>query len=320
MARRASSIELPLSLRMIKMKQRLRRLEEERENYGDLVENVNTQDPVSNLCCSTLYIIREVQSQALKIRGLVLDEELDGVVSKVQREMTSSFLWLFKDVFAKTPDLMLDVMVLTSNFAANSLETLSEFEIGERKTEQNSMNSGIGQLGLAKTGVPMEEREMGLWNSMVEEANLMNRGGDLVEKSFELTSPVKVEFESDDYEEYDRTNLFYQISLFQEPSNPLLLSNYAQFLRLVSCDYDRAEQCFKRAIQLDPTDAEIVSQYANFLWLVRKDIWRAEEMFQQAMATEPHNSYHASKYACFLWSTGGEDTCYPLDPPPRGKS
>lgn len=331
-ARRASSIELPLSLRMIKMKQRFRRLEEERESYGDLVDNVNPQDPVGNVCCSTLYIIREVQSHALKIRGLVLDEELSGVVSKVQREMTSSFVWLFKEVFAKTPDLMLDVMVLTSNFAAHSIEThqlkeetLMGVELGE-KMEQNLKNWRIGQLGLEKSEVPtrkvlegMEETEVGLWNSMVEEANKMKRGELEEGKSLELISPVEVVIQSDDYEEYYRTDLLYQIGLSQEPNNPLLLSNYAQFLRLVSRDYDRAEQCFKRAIQLDPNDAEIVSQYANFLWLVRRDLWRAEERFQQAMAAEPDNSYHASKYASFLWSTGGEETCHPLNPP-RGKS
>jgi len=237
---------------MIKMKQKFRRLEEERENYGDLVDNVNTQDPVSNVCCSTLYMIREVQSHAFKIRGLVLDEELRGTVSKVQREMTSSFVWLFKEVFAKTPDLMLDVMVLTSNFAAYSIETqqlneetLMGVELRE-KFEQNLKNWGIGQLELGKSGVPtrkslegMEEIEMGLWNSMVEEANKMKRGDLEGEKILELISPVKVEIESDDYEEYYRTDLLYQIGLSQEPDNTLLLSNYAQFLRLVSGDYDR---------------------------------------------------------------------------------
>ena len=81
----------------------------------------------------------------------------------------------------------------------------------------------------------------------------------------------------------------------------------------------RAEECFKRAIQLDSTDAEVMIQYANFLWVVRKDLWGAEERFQQAMAAEPDNSFYASKYASFLWSTGGDDTCYPLDSP-TGKS
>ncbi|XP_057523156.1 uncharacterized protein LOC130803025 isoform X2 [Amaranthus tricolor] len=351
-AKRASSIELPVSLRMIKMKQKFLKMEEEREIL-DLEEHMTDGQPsINSLCCSTLYIVKEIQSQALKSRGMLLDEELDdGIVSKVQREMTSSFIWLFREVFAKTPDLMLQVMVLTSNFATHSLETLKPLEQTHEKLRekdedlgQNSINWGVGCLELGNSGVPtkeimekMEENEVGLWNSMVEEANHIEQGGcvkdnevefgdfvkhledKLREKKTEFVSPVKVEIEGDDYEEYHRTDLLYQMGLFHDPNNTLLLSNYAQFLCLVSQDYDRAEECFKRAIQLDSTDAEVMIQYANFLWVVRKDLWGAEERFQQAMAAEPDNSFYASKYASFLWSTGGDDTCYPLDSP-TGKS
>ncbi|KAJ8439426.1 hypothetical protein Cgig2_001766 [Carnegiea gigantea] len=329
-ARRASSIDIPLSLRMIKLKQRIQKLEEEREN-GELGLSQDSHNPISNLCWNTLHIIREVQSQALKIRGLVLDEDLDGIAGKVQKEMTSSFVWLFKEVFAKTPDLMVEVMVLTSNFAAYSLQTVPEESVKSQEGLDSELrNCGVGHLELGKSGVPtkevsdgVEETEVGLWNSMVEEANEMKEGykkdqglgyvDRLREHKFEFVSPVSVEIERDDYAEYYRTNLLYQIGLSQDPNNPLLLSNYAQFLWLVSRDYDRAEECFKRAIQLDPSDAEFLSQYANFLWLVREDLWGAEERFQQAMAAEPENSFHASRYASFLWNTGAEDTCYPLD-------
>ncbi|KAL2939433.1 Adenosine monophosphate-protein transferase Fic [Bienertia sinuspersici] len=339
-ALRASSIEIPLSLRIIKMKQRFLKLEEERE-IGDLDEHMK-DNPINKLCFSTLYIVREVQSQALKSRGMVLDEELDyGVVSKIQREMTSSFIWLFREVFSKTPDLMLQVMVLTSNFATHSLENLqSSIKTQENlKVDENSeQNWAIGELELGKSGIPknevlekMDESEVSLWNSMGEEADQKVNGvhikdegirlvidhlkddDKLIEKNTEFVSPVGIEIEGDDYEEYYRTDLLYQMGLFKEPNNTLLLSNYAQFLCLVSRDYDRAEECFKRAIQLDPIDGEVMTQYANFLWVVRKDLWAAEERFLQAMAAEPNNSFHASKYANFLWSTGGEETCYPLD-------
>lgn len=64
---------------------------------------------------------------------------------------------------------------------------------------------------------------------------------------------------------------------------------------------------------MDQPDALALSQYAEFLWMVRKDYWGAEERYLEAMAVEPKNRYHASKYANFLWSTGGKDTCFPLD-------
>ncbi|KAK9742370.1 hypothetical protein RND81_03G167600 [Saponaria officinalis] len=343
-ARRASCVDIPLSMRMIAMKQKFLKLEEVREiEIGDLgfdeVDNEN--NPMNNLCCSTLFIIREIQNYALKNRGIVSNEELDEViVSRIQREMTSSFVWLFKEVFAKTPDFMVQIMVLTSDFGLHSLQS---FNLESSHLGGNLGNLNVGHLELANSRVPieeiLEESEVSLWSCVVEEVDDIrgdqgrNRGVGFVvvdnadektelfvpQKKFEFVSPVKVEIERDDYEEYHRTDLFYQIGLLHEPNNTLLLSNYAQFLCLVSRDYDRAEECYKRAIQLDRTDAEVASLYANFLWVIRKDLWGAEERFQQAVAAEPDNSYHASKYASFLWSTGGDETCYPIDSP-NGKS
>lgn len=159
--------------------------------------------------------------------------------------------------------------------------------------------------------------EVSLWNSLLDQVTRMQAGPsemvlnhDLLQK---FVSPLSVEIEPDDYIEYHRTDLMYQMGLSQDPDNPLLLCNYAQFLHLVAHDYDRAEECFKRAIQVEPLDAESLSQYADFLWTVRKDFWRAEDTYLQALSIEPENSYHASKYANFLWNTGGEDTCFPLD-------
>ncbi|XP_047962219.1 uncharacterized protein LOC125207056 [Salvia hispanica] len=109
--------------------------------------------------------------------------------------------------------------------------------------------------------------------------------------------------------------LLYQTELAQEPNNPLLLANYAQFLYLVVRDLDRAEDYFKRATEVEPKDAEALNKYANFLWAVRNDLWAAEETYLEAIAAEPSNSYYAANYAHFLWNTGGEDTCFPLSSP-----
>lgn len=43
----------------------------------------------------------------------------------------------------------------------------------------------------------------------------------------------------DDYGNYTRTELLYKIGLAQEPNNPMLLANYAQFPYLIYQDYDR---------------------------------------------------------------------------------
>lgn len=127
-----------------------------------------------------------------------------------------------------------------------------------------------------------------------------------------FVSPISVKLEPDNYLCYDRTNLHYQQAISAEPDNPLLLSNYAQFLHLVAHDHDRAEEYFQRAMKLDPSDGEVIGKYAHFLWLARADLSSAEEAFLDAIAADPADPFHAGSYAHFLWNTGGEDTCYPL--------
>ncbi|XP_010256608.1 PREDICTED: uncharacterized protein LOC104596966 [Nelumbo nucifera] len=164
------------------------------------------------------------------------------------------------------------------------------------------------------------EEEVNLWNAIVEEAcRLQESMRDEAldhETTQRFVSPIKVEIEPEDYTDYLRTELMYQLALSQEPGNPLILANYAQFLYLVVRDHDRAEEYFKRAIKgVEPPDAESLSRYATFLWVARKDVCGAEETFLEAIAADPGNSAHAANYAHFLWNTGAEDTCFPLDAP-----
>lgn len=80
--------------------------------------------------------------------------------------------------------------------------------------------------------------EKRVWEAMVEEAARMTA----VDQSamHRMVSPVKVLLESDDdYAEYLRTELQYHSAVAADPDNPLLLSNYAQFLLLVRHDHDR---------------------------------------------------------------------------------
>ncbi|KHN01782.1 Cell division control protein 6 like [Glycine soja] len=162
-----------------------------------------------------------------------------------------------------------------------------------------------------------EEEELNLWNAMVEEASRMEGLDRDVMKRF--VSPVMARIESDDYAEYLRTELVYQTGLSQDPSNTLLLVNYAQFLYLVVHDFDRAEELFKRAIEVEPPDAEAYNKYAKFLWKVKNDLWAAEETYLEAISADPDNAFYAADYAHFLWNTGGEDTCFPLSSPDNSK-
>lgn len=93
-----------------------------------------------------------------------------------------------------------------------------------------SLHDGRRQLSLTA--------EKRVWEVMVEEAARMTA----VDQSamHGMVSPVKVELESDDkYSEYLRTELQYHSAVAADPDNPLLLSNFAQFLLSVRHDHDR---------------------------------------------------------------------------------
>ena len=109
--------------------------------------------------------------------------------------------------------------------------------------------SQLSSLGTSRETESVSEQgsrdaELSLWNSIVEEASKMKsfplRDESLDHETIQnLVSPINVKIESDDYAEYFRTDLLYQMGLSQDPNNPLLLANYAQFLYIVARDYDR---------------------------------------------------------------------------------
>ncbi|PSR86161.1 TPR repeat-containing protein [Actinidia chinensis var. chinensis] len=373
--RRANSVDLPLSLRIIKRKQK-----QWREEVREAGESAYCS--VKKAFSSMVFIIRELQSFSLQMREKLFYEDMQGILARVQNEMHASFVWLFQQVFSHTPTLMVYVMILLANYSVHSMyavaapppppvaasvsiiehqnhkqtkfdsPVMKTFSVSGGKTTSIGGNNGGGggklrpvaggtdgggrfdaaealntviPDGVSTTareeesvsGQVAREEELMLWNSIVEEASRMQaavRDEALDQETVgRFVSPVTAKIEADDYADYFKTELLYRTGLAHEPSNPLLLANFAQFLYLVAHDYDRAEEYFKRAVRVEPPDAEALSKYAIFLWQARKDLWAAEETYLEAISADPANSYYAANYAHFLWNTGGEDTCFPLD-------
>ncbi|XP_028784665.1 uncharacterized protein LOC114740644 [Neltuma alba] len=391
--RKANSVELPFSLRIIKKKLQWK------EGFKEAGESACCS--VKKAFSSMVFIIRELHSYTLQMREILFYEDLQGILDRVQKEMHASFVWLFQQVFSHTPTLMVYVMILLANFTVYSMghntaiatpapppastteiASVSEIQRNKKfdssavKTFSVSSSSGkttsiggnnggggkvrpiasgtdggdggfdrsdhyhrtvlpdggassqfstVGTTGetesvtVGETRADENEEEARLWESIVDEARTMeanSRAEALDQETVDgFVSPVSARIESDDYAEYLRTEVLYQTALFQEPSNPLLLANYAQFLYLVAHDYDRAEEYFKRAIGVEGADAEAYNKYATFLWKAKNDLWAAEEAYLEAISAEPTNSYYAANYAHFLWNTGAEDTCFPLASP-----
>lgn len=114
--RKANSVDLPISLRIIKRKLRM-------EEEGLIINRVG-----ESACCSVkrafssmVFMIRELQSFTLHMRELLLFEDLQGILLRVRKEMHASFVWLFQQVFSATPTLMVSVMILLANFTVYSI-------------------------------------------------------------------------------------------------------------------------------------------------------------------------------------------------------
>ncbi|XP_074574484.1 uncharacterized protein LOC141830932 [Curcuma longa] len=376
----ANRVDLPVSLRIIKRRKRWE--EGWLREAGEMA-----RCSVERAFSSMVFMIRELHSYTLRLRGELLREDLREILARVQREMNSSFVWLFQHIFSGTPTLMVSLMLLLANFTVYSMSHLDaaaamatpnplvqsvaasvaveadRFPIikspsstgrtasvggsgaGGGKTKPVAGATGDERSGdgssIYRTILPSRspgtgdtdkvggnrkgetraaaEEEARVWKATLEEASRMQaatRDAALMDQDtlWQFVSPVTAELAPDvDYPEYLLTEIMYQETLSQEPENPLLLANFAQFLFLVLRDLNRAEHYFKRAAASKPADADALSRYANFLWLAKKDLEAAEETYLEAISADPSNTFHAANYAHFLWNTGGEDTCFPLD-------
>ncbi|KAL6967655.1 hypothetical protein U1Q18_033463 [Sarracenia purpurea var. burkii] len=112
--RKANSVDLPLSLRIIKRKKKQWR-EGLRESGGSAYSSVN------KAFSSMVFIIRELHSYTLHMREMLFYEDLQGILARVQAEMHASFVWLFQQVFSHTPTLMVYVMILLANYSVYSM-------------------------------------------------------------------------------------------------------------------------------------------------------------------------------------------------------
>ncbi|KAJ7959708.1 putative Tetratricopeptide repeat-like superfamily protein [Quillaja saponaria] len=241
--RKANSLELPLTLRIIKRKQQWQ------EGFKEAGEF--TYCSVKKAFSSIVFIIQELQSYALHLRESLYCEDLQGVMAKNENE-NATLVGVNKDGNGGTL-IPAKRVIHFPNLVPDDISEVSLY--------------GDKQL--------TEEEEMKLW-SMVEEASRLEEVNAVAldtEIKQQFVSPLTVQLEADDHEDYLRTDLLYLMDLSQEPNNPLLLSNYAQFLYLVAHDRDRgfcrAEEFFRHAVQLEPLDAEALSRYADFWWMER---------------------------------------------------
>ncbi|XP_024532606.1 uncharacterized protein LOC112346923 [Selaginella moellendorffii] len=296
---------------------------------GETITGTGAATPcsIAGAFSSMVVMLTSVQRYALLARSSSHGAEFPALLASVQTDMHCSFLWLFQHVFAKTPRLMLSLMIILANFVA--LSAAGTFGLEQQQVEvcSNGLSSSKSKKTTTDTSSsqdvfisgafahevsPSSGDEELFMVSMLEQAAEEHKVGNHgkpphaveIGPAAALVAPISVHLEADDYECFDRTELLYQEALATDQNNPLILANYAEFLFLVRRDYERAHSVFHLALRADPEDAEIICRYGKFLWLVHRDRRAAEEAYRAAMAAEPSNPFYAGCYAHFLWHSG----------------
>ncbi|XP_042428516.1 uncharacterized protein LOC122015597 [Zingiber officinale] len=143
-------------------------------------------------------------------------------------------------------------------------------------------------------------------------------GGDDGDRGFHL---------SDSDGGIEATDAYYRNLIEVNPSNSLILGNYAKFLIKFRGDMAGAQASCEQAILANPSDASVLALYADLVWQSSRDAPRAEGYFARAVQAAPHDSYIMASYAKFLWDTEDESgiesppavfqgSSPPLPPPP----
>ncbi|KAL1370089.1 hypothetical protein AAHE18_01G034600 [Arachis hypogaea] len=317
--RKANSVELPFSLRIIKKKLQWK------EGFREAGESA---------CCSVKKAFSSM------VDSLLLE--------RVQTEMHASFVWLFQQVFSHTPTLMVYVMILLANFTVHSMghnaavmaavnpptltmemeeeESVSDNQSGfdssavktftvsssngKKTTSVGGGNGGGGKFRPAAHGTDGEGRSDrsdrhqgtvfpdGLSSSQSQvyrtgESNNNNNNNNAESSSVE---EEEEELWSSMVEEASRMEDVNRGSMkqFVSPVTAKMESDdYAEYLR--------TELVYQTGLSKEPNNSLLLSNYAQFLYLVAHDYDRAEEYFKKAIGVEPRDPEAFNKYATFLW-------------------
>ncbi|KAL4298149.1 hypothetical protein GQ457_12G028110 [Hibiscus cannabinus] len=328
--RKANSVDLPVSLRMIKRKLQWQ------EGFREAGESAYCS--MKRAFSSMVFIIRELHCYTLHMRELLYYEDLQGILARVQKEMHASFVWLFQQVFSHTPTLMVYVMILLANYSVYSMGSnaalaatnpspgtyVSMVDVQDQKnskfdpssiksfsvTSSSGKTASIGgnSGGGGKVRPVTSGTDGDGWFDKADQFSTIFPNG-----ASQLSSPG-TPGETQRREE----ELTLWSSMVEEASKMLASvrdealdhETVGRFVSPVTAkiepdvdyeDYFRTELLYQTGLLQEPNNVLLLANYAQFLYLVAHDYDRAEEYFKKAIGVEPADPEAYSKYASFLW-------------------
>ncbi|PIA48892.1 hypothetical protein AQUCO_01300055v1 [Aquilegia coerulea] len=215
--------EFPVSLRIIKMKQKL---------SSNIMETIpsSLDSSIIKSISSVLLMIDEL----LKYKG---NSTEDPII--VSREMSDSFVLLFKKFFFNSPNLFLGVMDLIAH--------LIVFSAG-RYSPKKLLDYENGDLS------DFDRRRI------IYESLVFNDP----ENSLILSNYAQFLYQIAD--DYDKAEELFKRAVQLKPVDGDALSKYGIFLWKKRGDMDAAEEVFLAAIDAEPQNSYHESKYAWFLW------------------------------------------------------
>ncbi|OWM66713.1 uncharacterized protein LOC116199536 [Punica granatum] len=327
--RKASCVDLPVSVRMLKRKLQWQ------EGFREAGETAYCS--IKTAFSSTVFIVREIQSYALQMREIPLYEDLQSLLVRVQEDMNASFVWLFQRVFSQTPTLMVYLMILLANYSVHSmgcspaiaapppaLEAVSMVETQESEHESfgssptkafsistpasgaNSTSVGgrdgggggnflPGISGTDGEGHPHPSRSGYRDAILPNEFSMSSSLGSLREEEVDLWKAIVEEASKMEAAIRDEALDRETVANFVSPVIAKLEADEEH------SEYSKTEVLYQIGLSQDPNNQLLLANYAQFLYLVTHDYDRAEEYFKKAVAVDPPDAEAFNKYATFLW-------------------
>uniref|UniRef100_A0A5B6YM16 Uncharacterized protein n=1 Tax=Davidia involucrata TaxID=16924 RepID=A0A5B6YM16_DAVIN len=335
--RKANSVELPLSLRIIKRKKQFQ--------GGVRGAGESAYCSMKKAFSSMVFIIQELHSFTLQMREMLFYEDLQEILVRVQKEMNASFVWLFQQVFSHTPTLMVYVMILLANYSvysmacntsiaatpppqsyaatlesayllekdqgqsqqkfdSSAIKTLSPSSSSGKTTSIGGNNGGGGKFRLAASGTDGDGR----FDSSASLDFHRTVGNPMTTRedesvSGQVTREEEVSLWNSIVEEATRMQAASRDEALDHETMKSFVSPVTA--KIVAdddyVDYFRTELLYQTGLTKEPNNPLLLANYAQFLYLVARDYDRAEEYFKRAAKVEPPDAEALSKYASFLW-------------------
>lgn len=264
-------------------------------------ENDGWNDSIIPAFSSMILMLKTLQTHALQMRSMLYYEDFESVADVVHRETQASFLWLFQQVFSRTPGLMVSVMLLFANFTLFSTATRASEVEREPVRQLSAATASSARRRLVFPSGSFEEMSRGPCHDTEPPFGRFQSHGASCSGDNESTPVLEPESvrecarcteedtlsarEADGAQErlaellnaavqdmqIGKGRPIVHLKLNQEVIRRLVAPVSVQIEEDDYVCYDRTELEYQKAISEDRHNSMLLSNYAQFLYIVRRD-------------------------------------------------